>query len=75
MEDLEAEEDKGGYLRKLYRKMLPYLGIYRNIKSGWRHLHSSFSGIGLRKLLIEVVIGRINLFYSTTTLPQLLEKN
>ena len=74
VEDLEAEEDEGGHLRKLYRKMLPYLGVNRNIKSGWRHLHSSFSGIGLRKLLTEVVIGRINLFLQHYDTPSTLGK-
>jgi len=62
VEDLEGAEDEGGILRKTYRKMLPFLGVNRNIKSQWRHLHSSFGGIGLRKLLVEVVIARVNLF-------------
>ena len=74
VEDLEAEEDEGGHLRKLYRRMLPYLGVNRNIKAGWRHLHSSFSGIGLRKLLTEVVIGRINLFLQHYDTPSTLGK-
>ena len=60
--DLEVAEAKHGPLRKLAYKMLPFLGVNRKIKSGWRHLHSSFGGIGLRKILVEVVIARINLF-------------
>ena len=60
--DLEAAEAKHGPLRKLAYKMLPFLGVNRKIKSGWRHLHSSFGGIGLRKILVEVVIARINIF-------------
>ena len=49
-------------LRAIYRKMLPYLGVNRNIRYGWRHLHSSFCGIGLRTFFQEVVISRIDLF-------------
>ena len=47
VEDLEAEEAEGGGLRKHIFKMLPFLGVNRHIKSGWRHLHSMFGGIGL----------------------------
>ena len=32
--ELEAQEEEGGGLRKLYRHILPYLGVNRNIKSG-----------------------------------------
>ncbi len=71
---LQQEEEEGGPLRKLYRKMLPYLGVNRNIKFGWRHLHSSFGGIGLRKLLTEVAIGRINLFVQHYNAPSPLGK-
>ena len=60
--DLVGQEAEGGPLRKAYRRMLPYLGVNRNIKAGWRHLPSTFGGIGLRKLLSEVVIARLNLF-------------
>jgi len=70
--DLEGIEAEGGLLRKLYRRMLPLLGVNRNIKSGWRHLHSSFGGIGLRKLLVEVVIGRINVFIQHYNTPSTL---
>ena len=75
MEDLDAQvaqEGEGGPLRKLYCKMLPYLDINQNIKSGWRHLHSSLSGIGLRKLPTEVVIGRINLYPQHYNTPSII---
>ena len=52
--------------------MLPYLGINRNIKAGWRHLHTTFGGIGLRKLLSEVVISRLNLFLQHYDTPSTL---
>ena len=72
VEDLEDQEDEGGPLRKIYRKMLPFLGINRNIKAGWRHLHTTFGGIGLRKLLSEVVISRLNLFLQHYDTPSTL---
>ena len=62
VEDLVDAEEGGGPLRALYRKMLPFLGVNRNITGAWRHLHSTFGGIGLRKILPEVVIARVNLF-------------
>ena len=49
-------------LRAIYREMLPCLGINRNIKRGWRHIGQVFGGIGLRRLLPEVLMARINLF-------------
>ena len=52
--------------------MLPYLGINRNIKAGWRHLHTTFGGIGLRKLLSEVIISRLNLFLQHYDTPSTL---
>ena len=61
-DDLEGLEDEGGALRKVYHGMLSYLGVNRNIKAEWRHLPSTFGGVGLRKLLVEVLIGRVNLF-------------
>ena len=75
VDDLLNEEEIGGSFRKLYRKMLPYLGVNRNIKSGWRHLHSSFCSIGLRKLLSEVVIARLNLFLQHYGTQSTLGKN
>jgi hypothetical protein len=42
--------------------MLPFLGVNRNIKTGWRTLHRSFLGIGLFNFDIEMMIQRINLF-------------
>ena len=72
--ELEAQEEEGGGLRKLYRRILPYLGVNRNIKAGWRHLHSSFGGIGLRKLLTETTIARLNLFLQHYNTPSTLGK-
>jgi hypothetical protein len=70
--DLVGQEAEGGPLRKAYRRMLPYLGVNRNIKAGWRHLPSTFGGIGLRKLLSEVVIARLNLFLQHYNTPSTL---
>ena len=70
--DLVGQEAEGGPLRKAYRRMLPYLGVNRNIKAGWRHLPSIFGGIGLRKLLSEVVIARLNLFLQHYNTPSTL---
>ena len=64
----------GGRLRKIYHKMLSYLGVNRNIKAEWRHLHTSFGGVGLRKLLTEVVIACINLFIQHYNTPSTLGK-
>ena len=72
VEDLLGQEAEGGHIRKLYRRMLPRLGVNRNIKAGWPHLHSSFGGIGLRKLLSEVVISRLNLFLQHYSCPSTL---
>ena len=41
---------------------LPYFGINRNIKAGWRYIHSAFGGAGLINLTTETVIARLNLF-------------
>ena len=61
----------------MYYKMLPFLGINRKIRGAWRHLHSTFGGIGLRRVLTEIVIALINLFLqhyrSPTTLGTRLQ--
>ena len=49
-------------LRAIYREMLASLGVNRNIRRGWRHIGQVFGGIGLRRLLPEVLMARINLF-------------
>ena len=67
--DLLGQESKGKPLSKVYRKMLPYIGVNRNIKAGWRHLHPTFRGIGLRCLLTKVAIGRIDLFVQHYNTP------
>ena len=68
-EDRPAVENDGAEvkerrysLRKLYRRMLPRLGINRNIGLGWRHISTTFGGVGIKRLLPEIVIGRVNLF-------------
>ena len=72
VETLEEAEDEQGPLRKLYYKMLPFLGVNRHIKAQWRHLHSTFGGVGLRKILTEVVIARINMFLQHYRTPSTL---
>lgn len=42
--------------------MLPFLGVNRNIKRGWRTLHRSFLGIGLLDFSTELMIQRVNIF-------------
>ena len=42
--DLLGQESKGQPLRKVYIKILPYLGVNRNTKAGWRQLHPTFGG-------------------------------
>jgi hypothetical protein len=62
---VEGDKDTGARrysLRALYRIMLPNLGINRNIRFGWRHLLPSFGGVGLRRLVTETIIARVNLF-------------
>ena len=47
--------------------MLSYLGINKIIKAEWRHpLPSTSRGVGVHKLLVEVVIGQINLLSNIT---------
>jgi hypothetical protein len=41
---------------------LPALGVNRNIRAGWRYLHSSFGGVGLIDLATETAIARLNMF-------------
>ena len=43
-------------------RVLPCLGVNRNIRTGWRYLHPVFSGCGLLHLLTESVISRLNMF-------------
>lgn len=52
--ELISQEEEGGDLRPLYRRMLPLLGVNRNIKAAWRHR--------LKRLFHEVAISRVNLF-------------
>ena len=59
-------------MRKQVFKMLPFLSVNCHNKSGWRHLHSTFGGIGMRSLLVETVIARINLFLQHYRTPSSL---
>jgi hypothetical protein len=43
-------------------RALPFLGINRNIRAGWRYLHTAFGGCNLLDLGTESVIARLNLF-------------
>ena len=70
--ELKGMEATGDRLRTIYRNMLSYLGVNKNIMAEWRHLYTSFGGIGLRKLLTEVVIARINLFIQHYNTPSTL---
>ena len=42
--------------------MLPFLGVVRTIKKGWRKLHTTFGGVGLFHLPTEQFICRLNIF-------------
>ncbi len=43
-------------------RALPYLGVNRNIRSGWRYLHAAFGGCNLLDLGTESVIAWLNMF-------------
>ena len=43
-------------------RVLPSFGINRHIRTGWRYLHSAFSGCGLLDLATESSISRLNMF-------------
>jgi hypothetical protein len=49
-------------LRKENFRILPFLGINRNVKREWRTLHQAFGGVGLFDLAVEHTIGMINIF-------------
>lgn len=57
--DLEAPDRPLG---KIYRKVLPHLGIDKNTKAKWRYLHSTFGSIVFGKTLTDEVITRIDTF-------------
>ena len=50
----EAEID--GFLLDSHRAVLPFLGVNRNIKTGWQTLHRSFLGIGLFDFSTELLV-------------------
>jgi hypothetical protein len=49
-------------LQKENFRILPILGINRNVKQEWRTLHRTFGGIRLFDLAVEHTIGIINIF-------------
>jgi hypothetical protein len=49
-------------LQKNFFRILPFLGINRNVKQEWRTLNCTFWGIGLLDLAVEHTIGMINIF-------------
>ena len=49
-------------LRAIYREILVSLGVNRNIRRGWRNIGQVFGGIGLQRLLPDVLMARSNLF-------------
>ena len=73
-EELISQEAEGGDLRPLYRRILPLLGVNRNIKAAWRHLPTAFGGIGLKRLFHEAAISRVNLFMQHYSNPSMLGK-
>lgn len=60
---LPANRDKiDGFLQDTDRALLPYAGVNRNIRTGWRTLHRSFLGVSVFNFVVEMMIQRINLF-------------
>lgn len=60
--ELPADRDEvDGFLQDADRAILPYAGVNRNIRTGWRTLHS-FLGVGLFNFEVEMMIQSINLF-------------
>ena len=55
MEEAEELLDDHDY------NLLNILGIVRTVKKGWRKLHATFGGFGLRNLATEQLIERLNL--------------
>ena len=80
--DLQAREDDDKRIQKrklplwaIYRRMLARLGINRNVKRGWRHISQLYGGIGLRRMLPEITIARINLFLQHYKSPSAVGMN
>ena len=72
VEELVEQEEAGGPLRQTHQQILPFLGLNRNTKARWCHLHPSFGRIGPRKLLIKVMRGRVNIFVQYYSTPSTL---
>ena len=62
-------------IRAIYQEMLAKLGVNHNIKQGWRHIGQIFGGICLHRLLPEVVIARVNLFFKHFRTNSMVGKN
>ena len=65
VEEAEKLLDDNGY------NLLNILGIAKTVKRGWRKLHTTFGGFGLRNLATEQLIERLNLLlqHYTTCSP------
>ncbi len=50
-------------LNKTNYKMLNILGIFRNVSTGLRKLHTTFGGFGLFSLPTEQLISRVNMLF------------
>ncbi len=57
-------------LDKTYYKMLNILGIFCNVTTGLRKLHTTFGGFCLFSLPTKQLISHVNMLYSTITCPQ-----
>lgn len=57
---------------KFIFQVLPHLGVNRHIRTGYRHLHSAFCGLGMYHLPIEATVCRVNLFLQHWGSPTIL---
>ena len=63
-----------GLLRGVERSMLPFLGVNRNIKRGWRTLPRAFGGVGLLSFPVEQMICWLNMIVQHFGVPSTLGK-
>ena len=59
-------------LRKEEQEMLPFLGINRNIKRGWRTLPRVFGGVGLLSFPVDQMICWLNMLIQHYKVPSTL---
>ena len=52
----------GELTKNFAHRALSHLGVNKNIRTGWRYLHSAFSGCGLLDLAEESTIAWLNTF-------------